>query len=163
MDTILSSSDSSRTPEEEQVDVFPTQEPSPFDQTLQQQHQFYISEANRMQRDHPERYSGHSLAQRILDMDSSSSSESRSNGVMATADSTVSEMPPPRFSLSQQSTQAHASTNPSSEQGSELPDYHQIWMNSNIATAVLHIENGQILRGNNRFMKYCVLWKGVMK
>ena len=139
--------------EEEQADEFPTHEQSPFDQALQQQHQFYISEATRIKREQPERYAGHSLSQRILDMGLISSPENRSAG-LPVAGNSVNEMPPPRFSLSHQPTQLRTQGKPKSEPQSDLLDYHQIWMNSNIATAVMQTESCQILKGNVRFMKY---------
>ena len=148
--------------EEEQVDVFSAHEQSPFDQALQQQHQFYISEADRIKREHPERYAGHSLAQRILDIGLVSSPESRSERLPA-ASNPLDEMPPPRFSLSHQSTQSRTHDNPKPESQSNFLDYYQIWMNSNIATAVMHIESGQILKGNSRFMKYGGYDEGIME
>ena len=152
MDTILSNSDSPMATEEEQVDVFPAHEQSPFDQILQQKHQFYISEANRIKREHPERYAGHSLAQRILDMGTVPSTGNQSER-LSTASSSAIEMPPPKHSLSQQSVQSRITTKPVSKPEGDLLDYHQIWMKNNIASAVMQIENGQILKGNDTFMK----------
>lgn len=96
-----------------------------------------IREAERKIHEHPERYEGHSLMQRVID------SEGISGGAAQ-----VAEMPPPEIPLSRNSSRK-------SPLGVDSVDYRRIWMNNNIATVVVHIETGQLLKGNNMFMK-CV-------
>ncbi len=117
-------------------ETFPINEPSPFNQDLQQQHMESIREAERRIQEHPERYEGHSLLQRVAE------SERISGGAAQ-----VAEMPPPDVSLSRNSSRK-------SPLGVDSVDYRRIWMNNNIATVIAHIETGQLLKGNNMFMKW---------
>lgn len=94
-----------------------------------------IREAERRIQEHPERYEGHSLLQRVVE------SEGISGGAAQ-----VTEMPPPEVSLTRNSARQ-------SPLGVDSVDYRRIWMNNNIATVIAHIETGQLLKGNNMFMK----------
>ncbi|KAK8803029.1 hypothetical protein WA588_002188, partial [Blastocystis sp. NMH] len=115
-------------------ETFPVDEPSPFNQTLQKQHQQSIQEAEQRMHDDPERYRGHSLLQRVINAEGASETEPHEE-----------EMTPPSSSLSQ--------TSPLGSSGIETLDYKRVWMSNNIATVVVHIETGQLLKGNTMFMK----------
>lgn len=115
-------------------------EPSPFNQELQKQHQQSIQEAERRMHDDPERYRGHSLLQRVINAEGGSEPESHEE-----------EMAPPSSSLSQ--------TSPLGSSGIETLDYKRVWMSNNIATVVVHIETGQLLKGNTMFMKWAMRGK----
>lgn len=116
-------------------ETFSVDEPSPFNQDLQKQHQQAVHEADQRMHDDPERYRGHSLLQRVIDAEGSSEPESQEK-----------EMAPPSSSLSQ--------TSPLGSSGIETLDYKRVWMSNNIATVVVHIETGQLLKGNTMFMKW---------
>ena len=115
-------------------ETFPVDEPSPFNQTLQKQHQQSIQEAEQRMHDDPERYRGHSLLQRVINAEGASETEPHEE-----------EMAPPSSSLSQ--------TSPLGSSGIETLDYKRVWMSNNIATVIVHIETGQLLKGNTMFMK----------
>lgn len=61
-------------------------------------------------------------------------------------------MPPPTSSLQ--------SKNPRSsklrDSAVDSIDYKKVWISNNIPTVTIHIETGQILKGNDVFMKYTV-------
>ena len=105
-------------------ETFPVDEPSPFNQELQKQHQQSIQEAEQRMHDDPERYRGHSLLQRVINAEGASETEPHEE-----------EMAPLGSS------------------GVETLDYKRVWMSNNIATVVVHIETGQLLKGNTMFMK----------
>ena len=157
MDGIIGNSDSPIPPEEE---AFPVIEQSPFDQTLRQKHQYYIEEANRRKREMPERYEGHSLAQRILAMEEEEKSKEIANGLpgnQATNPSTQlpmeAEVTSPKLTPFVPSNQPTSTAGQQASPDNNAIDFYQIWMNSNVATAIIHIETGQLLKGNSMFMR----------
>lgn len=63
--------------------------------------------------------------------------------------SNIKEMPAPLTSLSNKSSH-HSFSNA----GVDSIDYKNVWMNNNLPTVVVHIETGQLLKGDELFMKY---------
>lgn len=58
-------------------------------------------------------------------------------------------MPAPLTSLSNKSS--HLSFH---NTGVDSVDYKKVWMGNNLPTVIVHIETGQLLKGDELFMKY---------
>ena len=80
------------------------------------------------------------------------SSSKKTTSSNSTSASQVTEMPPPTSSLQ--------SKNPRSsklrDSAVDSIDYKKVWISNNIPTVTIHIETGQLLKGNDVFMKYTI-------